>query len=370
MKNSLFSPTFSFDALFFAIVFFFLFIYSANAFRIGGSGSGFYNGSIDELRVWNRSLGIDEINQLYMSNLIKYNTTHWEFYTNQSKNATAGLENGTYTYRIFGKSLAGNENLSEKRTLTIGAAANTLPTVTLVDPVDGNKTADRTPVFTWTGSDNEGDPLTYEINISPVLSSLCTDSDRYITGISAQTYTLLSDLKCLYDNNDYYLWSVRANDGTEYGSWATYRKINVTAVIDIALPTNSVNFGQISFQGSNDTTSNYPNPFVVRNDGNSFINISVSATSLWNTIANPNNYYKYKADNVSGENRSFDSARSIIAFNPMPLTGSGSNVSISKLNYSDATDSAELDIFVQVPSSNEGSSVRSSTVTFTGSLAE
>src|SRR3989338_3748171 len=48
-----------------------------------------FNGSIDEVRIWNRSLNAAEIQQHYYSNLYKYDNSSWTFYTNQS-NLTTG----------------------------------------------------------------------------------------------------------------------------------------------------------------------------------------------------------------------------------------------------------------------------------------
>ena len=42
----------------------------------------YFNGSIDEVRIYNRSLTAEEISMHYYSNLQKYNTTHWNFHTN------------------------------------------------------------------------------------------------------------------------------------------------------------------------------------------------------------------------------------------------------------------------------------------------
>jgi len=52
-----------------------------------------------------------------------------------------------------------------------------------------------------------------------------------------------------------------------------------------------------------------------------------------------------------------------MATNDTPVFG------IVELNYSDASDTAEIDINISVPS-NEGSGVRNSIVTFTASLGE
>ena len=96
----------------------------ANAFNLtlGSLHDGstrFFNGSIDEVRMWNRSLSAGEINQIYMSNLQKYSSTQWYLYVNQSNSSTTGLELGNYTYFASAKDSAGNENITETRTLSI-----------------------------------------------------------------------------------------------------------------------------------------------------------------------------------------------------------------------------------------------------------
>ena len=48
------------------------------------SPNNYFNGSIDEVRIWNRSLTASEVYQQYVSNLAKYNSTDWTLYINQS----------------------------------------------------------------------------------------------------------------------------------------------------------------------------------------------------------------------------------------------------------------------------------------------
>lgn len=79
-----------------------------------------WNGSIDEVRIYKRSLSSNEIAQLYMSNLQKYDTNQWSFYTNQSKLTGPGLDNGTYTYFGAAQDSSGNENATEQRSIIIG----------------------------------------------------------------------------------------------------------------------------------------------------------------------------------------------------------------------------------------------------------
>jgi hypothetical protein len=55
-----------------------------------------------------------------MSNLNKYDTDKWTLYVNQSKNSTAGLDDGVYTYQAHAKNIRSNWNQTEIRTITIG----------------------------------------------------------------------------------------------------------------------------------------------------------------------------------------------------------------------------------------------------------
>jgi hypothetical protein len=95
---------------------------------IGGTSapSNFFNGSIDEVRIWNRSLTAEEVYQQYISNLNKYDTDKWLLYVNQSLNATDGLPDGTYTYQAYASNDDyGKQNQTGQRTITIDNAPPT-----------------------------------------------------------------------------------------------------------------------------------------------------------------------------------------------------------------------------------------------------
>jgi len=98
---------------------------------IGGTGNNeMFNGSIDEVRIWNRTLSPAEIYQQYASNLNKFNSTQWYLYVNQSQNITTSLVNGTYTSQIFATDISLNTNQTELRTFNVG----TQPNITLISP--------------------------------------------------------------------------------------------------------------------------------------------------------------------------------------------------------------------------------------------
>ncbi|MFH2028023.1 MAG: LamG domain-containing protein, partial [Nanoarchaeota archaeon] len=78
-----------------------------------------FNGKIDEIKLWNRSLTADEVYQEYISNLNKYNRTQWYLSINQSRNSTHGLSLETYIYQTFARDQSNNINSTELRSITI-----------------------------------------------------------------------------------------------------------------------------------------------------------------------------------------------------------------------------------------------------------
>ena len=75
--------------------------------------SQFFNGTIDEVHIYNRALSAEEINASYNAGLHK-------LYHNFT-----GLEDGTYTYTAYAQDLAGNVNQNETRTVTVDTTAPT-----------------------------------------------------------------------------------------------------------------------------------------------------------------------------------------------------------------------------------------------------
>ena len=77
----------------------------------------FLNSTVDEVRIYMRSFSPQEIQELYYSNLSKYNTGSWTLYVNQS-----GLAGGTHTYTYQASaSDAQGTYLTEQRSVTVTA---------------------------------------------------------------------------------------------------------------------------------------------------------------------------------------------------------------------------------------------------------
>ena len=251
---------------------------------------------------------------------------------------------------------------------------NTLPRVALLKPDDGNQTIDRTPNFTWTGNDDDGDSLQYEINITTYYTGggrrkVCDISRAKATQGSASSFNPTDVLNCLWDNGYYFNWTVRAHDGDGYGNWnETERNISISSNVAISLSIDYINFSTIGMNGEDNTTDNNPKPFVLKNDGNVELNISVNATNPWDSINLPHQSYRYKIRNVS--NTCFDYANTSTSWTNIP---SSVTQAIQKLNFtvdqSSVCGNSSIDISVSIPN-NEPPGNKTSYMTFTASLGE
>jgi len=95
---------------------------SSNPLQIGRDVAGsneYFNGSIDEIKIWNVGFTGDQVYQEYVSNLKKLNSTNWELYVNQSKNATVDLGEGNYTYNVHASDIYNNTNNTVERLIII-----------------------------------------------------------------------------------------------------------------------------------------------------------------------------------------------------------------------------------------------------------
>ncbi|MEK6908806.1 MAG: hypothetical protein AABX23_02005 [Nanoarchaeota archaeon] len=252
---------------------------------------------------------------------------------------------------------------------------NSLPNVSLIAPANGSSTINRTNQnFTWVASDDDGDAIkNYTVNISLIAQSTCVDSNYnggtgYEFGNSL-SFTLLdlgNPLNCLFDNLDSYRWSVSASDGS-FGSYSDPFNLKVQAYINIVMNISLIEFGNLGYLKNNDTSDNFPKPFILINEGNVLNDIDVEGTSLWQSVTNPTDNYKFKFDNVTtngiSENGSFNWTETIIGYSNIPLVADDIS-DLVDLKYADTTDSVEVDINVTVPSS-DGPGVKSSTITFT-----
>ncbi len=329
-----------------------------SVFYIGALSTNYdFNGTLDEIQIFNYSLSANQINAMYEAGVGNHSVQMMH-------------SDETNKGEIWSVAVTGNDGFNDgpmvlSNNLTIRGS---IPNVTLVSPVNGNSTRLRTPTFIWNATDLDGDVMTYTINITEVKFAgqfLCDDDIYNYADI--MNYTPASDLKCFYDNDYYYLWSVRVNDSDGYSDWTETWKLNMTAVVDMSMPTNFISFGQLSLSQEDNTTDNLPPPFVIQNDGNALININITSTDIWDSTDNPNQFYQFKI-NSTEESGAFNWVNSTTSWTFMPAVVT--NISaIGGLRYEDAFDSALIDIFLKVPPS-EPPGNKTATVTFMSILAE
>ena len=108
-----------------------------------GQEIGAWNGSIDEIRIWNRSFTDDEIRQHYLTNLKKFNETHWEIISEQTVE-------GNHTYAGCGVDSSSILNCTER----IVVINNESTIITLISPFNLTKTAAKIINFTASFLDN------------------------------------------------------------------------------------------------------------------------------------------------------------------------------------------------------------------------
>tara|TARA_Y100000310_G_C20701809_1_gene830650 strand:- start:2507 stop:4969 length:2463 start_codon:yes stop_codon:yes gene_type:complete len=125
-------------------------------------------GIVDEVRIWNRSFNNASVYQHYTSNLKKYDTNKWELYINQSKNATAGLDDGNYTYFTAVSNSSAGVNRTATRIITVDTI---VPSLDLIYPVNNTNSSDAQLTINFSAVDLNLDSCYYtndtnDLNVS------------------------------------------------------------------------------------------------------------------------------------------------------------------------------------------------------------
>jgi hypothetical protein len=98
----------------------------------------YFDGLIDEIRMYNRSLSKDEVNINYYSSLNRYTNNNWTFYKDN-----VNLRNGNYTFHVYAFDSGGSiaEAQGGNRTVTINDSAAPLLQFTPPTPADDLNTS-------------------------------------------------------------------------------------------------------------------------------------------------------------------------------------------------------------------------------------
>ncbi|MEM4268388.1 MAG: hypothetical protein QXK37_06190, partial [Candidatus Woesearchaeota archaeon] len=222
--------------------------------------------------------------------------------------------------------------------------------VSLLLPAHGNDTIlTRTPEFNWTNTtDPENDTLLFSIWIQRMTCAgpLSCTIDNLTANTTFLNYTPSVDL----DTDSWYNWSVRVWDGENWSEWSETWNFSILST-SIILINNTVNFSAMQINEEDNTTDNDPSPFLIENNGNVHVNITVYALEpLWVSALAPlgTHYFQFKADN-SSESDSFEWNTSQTSWAYINgTTYASASHAVSRLNYT-ANDTAEIDILIIVP---------------------
>ncbi len=263
-----------------------------------------------------------------------------------------------YCYKAKARRIVGNETVYSS--LVCDTMENVPPNkIVLSYPENGDgQFTNRTPKFNWTeGTDQDGDTLTYHIQVS--LNSDCSDPLINETGIPNNYYQQDSELEFAT-----YYWRVRANDSYEYGEWSDIWNFTLVTYIEINLTNDLIEFGMMALNEVNDTADGDPEPFKMENIGNTEANISVNATSLWDSESLDTEYYQFKANRTDSQ----DSFNWSLSQTTWENISSSYKLAIAYFNHTDGNDDAALDLKIKVPES-ESPGTKNSTIEFYSEVA-
>lgn len=213
--------------------------------RYGSSTTYYLNGSIDEVRIYNRTLSASEIYRLYLEGTNKLNIS-------------VITSDETTKNEIWMCQVTPNDGRSDGLTKnsTPLTVRNTPPNVPILNTPDNNSIIiDRTPNLNWSiPSDDDLDTLHWQVivandsafaNIVINANSTASTIGFYPTPPVAQnsgnaTYNVQNNLDFIQ-----YFWEARAWDGDEYGNWSGNFTFNVTSSVSCELGQANISFGTI-----------------------------------------------------------------------------------------------------------------------------
>ena len=256
---------------------------------------------------------------------------------------------------------------------------NALPlNVTLLWPNNGSTIHERRPFFNWTNlsivntvdyfgntSDPDKDIVNFSIVIDEDIDFLSAEVNFSTRGTN---FTPSNPLPLIGGGNTIYYWKIITFDNVNHtGNSTETRSFTLESLVSVTLINNKTLFGTLNPGDSDATHDDNPNPIKIENDGNTMldINLSLIGLNLWNSVPSPTSYFMYKVDNRT-EPYSFNYAGSQTTYSNVPIVNT---TFISLLNHTNATDLAEVDFNLTVPS-QEIPGIKSANISFTAIIGE
>ncbi|MDP3699097.1 MAG: LamG-like jellyroll fold domain-containing protein, partial [Nanoarchaeota archaeon] len=310
------------------------------------AGSHPFNGTLDEMMIFNRSLSAEQIFAIWQNKtdiIVANETVRGENWTVQ-----ATPNDGTYD----GAMVISNN-------LTIRNTAPSAPI--LLNLTNDSTVTTRTPTLIWNVSDDDdGDISTYRIEIDDNI--LFNNLEVNVGGITNTsltnvTYTLSTELSV----DTSYFWRVFANDSSDGSGASAVRNFTVQSYLAINVTTDTVAFGTLS-TGTNVSTPANAQPFRAENVGNIIANITVTGTSFFTFMHFPTTFYRFKIR--ANESGAFNVTASATEWNQTNTTLGANIFHVINLDWHSISNDFITDLNVSVPL-NESPGSKSSTVTFT-----
>lgn len=301
-----------------------------------------FNGTIDEPMIFQRALTDSEIRTLYQSGNRILNRTELRKGENWNCSITPVDSTG-----LNGTAVRSNQS----------HVNGSIPgTVSLLYPAPGNQSVfERFVNFSWSAAQEvDGDAVSYTLNVT-VTPGACAVQQAIdnISGVNRTFGELCVD--------QMYNWTVRACDVDGCGATSGTANFTIPSVLMLAFISNNTDFGMLT-PGQSKTTDSYAVlPFIIRNDGNVYANITIAGNnSPFASVGLDDGAFQFRAaDNETG---SINLSGSQTSYVPVP---SSPQAAAKQLNYSDATDTLAIHINITVPT-QEPPGAKAANVTFRG----
>jgi len=261
-----------------------------------------FNGTIDEVRIWNRSLSGAEVKQQYYSNLYKFDVDKWAFYTNQTLNIS---NRGVLTYRATAIDSLGNLNSTELRQLTILNTPPVLGPIILNTTLGMNSTNENLTLWITSANDTNRDAVTNITNWFVDNVSITVLNMPFDTNVSTNATNAVRD------------YSPYQNNGTLGNGTSSSRPTwNVTSCIrggcyvfdgvddfinlsETATLNHSQSFSLVLWAKLSNTSNPYGPFYLKRADANNRLEIGPGAGIMFFAVSNGTGTFDFTLANYS-----------------------------------------------------------------------
>ncbi len=303
-------------------------------------GSQYFNGSIDNVKIYNVALTSEQILQDYEAGLAHHQ--------DNIINSTMTVKGQNWKCSITPNDQINSGIMKESNQLKILDSAPTTPI--LISPLDDTSTTNITPTFIWNAStDPDNDELTYYININEINCSdteYCNGSDNRIYETSNTNLTLTKPLQV----DATYEWRVLASDSEENSTYSLPWNITIEPYVSIELIHDTTNFGTLLPNETENTTlktiGSTNGPLVIKNNGDVYTNVKINASPMWADASMNTNYYQFEINNVTGVTNAYNYPASLVSWTNM---SNNQQNAVNNFNYTTGSNEARIDILIKVP---------------------